>query len=302
MAVYKRAYRPYEGPLTPERWRFLVIPRFAFQELFQSRLVVGYLVLTLIPFLIEVGWVYLANNEAARALLGIQFRPDDDPFVIDARFFVAVMGFQSMFAFVLTAWVGPVIVSPDLVNGALPLYLSRPLSRGDYVLGKATALFGLLSLVTWIPGLLLFALQAGLAGGEWLSGNYRVAFAILLGSWLWIGVLTLLALALSAWIKWRLVATGALFAIFFFGSAFGELWRGLLRNAWGRLANLSYLIVLVWRELFGIESRRSLARDMLDDRRVQDLPVWAASVGLLAVCAICLWLLDRRLQAREVVR
>jgi hypothetical protein len=40
---------------------------------------------------------------------------------------------------------------------------------------------------------------------------------------------------------------------------------------------------------------------MLDDRRAGDPPVWAAWLALLAVCAFSLWLLNRRLQAREVV-
>ena len=37
MAVFKHAYRPYEGPLTPAWSRFLVIPRYAFEELRRKR-------------------------------------------------------------------------------------------------------------------------------------------------------------------------------------------------------------------------------------------------------------------------
>ena len=35
MAVHKRAYRPYGGELTAERWRFLVLPRYGLLELFE---------------------------------------------------------------------------------------------------------------------------------------------------------------------------------------------------------------------------------------------------------------------------
>ena len=45
MAVHKRAYRPYEGPLTSERWRFLVLPRYGLLELFESRLLTVFCVL-----------------------------------------------------------------------------------------------------------------------------------------------------------------------------------------------------------------------------------------------------------------
>jgi ABC-2 type transport system permease protein len=298
VAVHKRAYRPYEGPLTRERWRFLVILRYALRDMFASRFFLGFLIVSLVPILGQGAAIYVANSPAARSLLGMMETGNVQ--WIRPEFFLAALTAQGFFAFFLTSWVAPTLVSPDLVNGALPLYLSRPLSRGEYVLGKMTVLLVLLSLVTWLPLLLLFSLQAGLAEG-WLLPNLRIAFALFTGSWIWISVLTLVGLALSACIRWRIVATGALFAIFFMGTAFGEMWVGVLRNPWGRLMNLSYLIAVVWRDLFGIVSRRSLAREMLDDKRLVDLPPYAAWLSLVAICLVCLFLLHRRLQAREVV-
>ena len=58
-------------------------------------------------------------------------------------------------------------ISPDLSNNALPLYLCRPINRTEYILGKMAVLFIPLSCITWIPGLLLFAIQAGLQGQGW---------------------------------------------------------------------------------------------------------------------------------------
>jgi ABC-2 type transport system permease protein len=294
VAVYKRSYRPYTGPLTDERWRFLVVSRYALQELVGSRVLMAFVVMCLFPFLVEAAGIYVSNSEAARALLRISGNPDP----MRTEFFAGALTVQGTLAFILAAWVAPVLVSPDLVNGALPLYLSRPFSRTEYLLGKAVALLALLSLVTWVPGLVLFALQAGLAESGWLSANLRVAWATFLGAWIWISVLTLLGLALSAWIRWRLVASTALFGVFFMGSAFGEVWREVLRDPWGRLANLPYLIGVVWIDLFGIVAPQEVAREA---GALRELPTWAAWAGLLATCALCLWLLDKRLRAREVV-
>ena len=294
MAVHRRAYRPYEGPLTPERGRFLVVARYALQELVESRVLMTFVVLCLVPFLAEAVGIYVANSPPARALLKMSGGPDP----MRAEFFAGTLTVQGTLAFVLAAWVAPVFVSPDLVNGALALYLSRPLSRAEYVLGKATALAALLSLVTWVPVLALFALQAGLAPGDWLFAHLRVAGATLLGSWIWIAVLTLLGLALSAWIKLRLVASASLFAVFFVGSALGEVWRAALSDPWGRLLNLPYLIGVVWLDLFGIVPTPATGPQA---RPLTELPTWAAWSGLLATCILCLWLLDRRLRAREVV-
>jgi ABC-type transport system involved in multi-copper enzyme maturation permease subunit len=302
MAVHKRAYRPYDGPLTPGWSRLLVMPRYAFQEVFESRLLVFFLAICFLPFLVEAALVYVANSAPAQAVLGITPEAGRrDLFDVGPEFFLFILGAQGVLAFFLTAWVAPVLVSPDLVNGALPLYLSRPFTRAEYVMGKAAVLGALLSLITWVPVLAIFGLQAGLAGRGWTAANFHAAFAIFVGAWVWIAVLTLLGLALSAWVKWRFVATGALFGVFFMGTAFGEAWRETVHDSWGRLANLSYLIGIVWRHLFGVPSRHTLAQEMLDDRRMTDLPVAMAWAGLAAACALCLWLLNRRLQAREVV-
>ena len=303
MAVYKRAYRPYDGPLTSERWRFLVLPRFAFQEVFESKILTVFLVACFVPALVETVLVYVANSTAAQAMLGLTGEGPARDFM-KAQFFMVTLTIQGTLAFFLTAYLAPVLVSPDLVNGALPLYLSRPFSRAEYVLGKASVLLILLSLITWVPMLWVYSLQAGLAPSGWFLDNLRIGFAIVAGALIWISVLTLLGLGLSALIRWRIVASAALVGIFFMGTAFGEIWREVLRNPWGRLANLPYLIGIVWNDLFGIQIAgrgRTLAREMLDDRRAADLPSWAAWMGLLAVCAIALWVLNRRLKAREVV-
>jgi ABC-2 type transport system permease protein len=296
VAVHKRAYRPYEGPLTSERWRFLVLPRYGLLELFESRLLTVFCVLCFVPILIAASAIYIAYSPAARALLEMSSAPD---FVRKPDFFFATLTFQGALAFLLTAWVAPVLVSPDLVNGALPLYLSRPLTRAEYVLGKATVLLTLLSAITWVPVLLLFALEAGLAEG-WGLANIRIAVAVFAGSWVWILVLTLLGLALSAWIRWRVVASGALAGVFFMGAAFGEMWKEVLHAPWGRLANLYYLVGLVWRSLFGLFTSRSMAQEMFNESG-RDLPTWAAWAGLAAAAALSVWLLERRLRAREVV-
>jgi ABC-2 type transport system permease protein len=288
VAVYKRAYRPYEGPLTPERWRFLVLPRFAFQEVFESRALLAFLVLCLLPFLVEAAGIYIANSPAARAVLGLS----DPGQAVTREFFLVALTVQGLFAFFLTTWVAPVLVSPDLVNGALPLYLSRPFTKAEYVLGKMTVLLVLLSGITWVPVLTLFFLQAGLAEDGWLAANLRQGGAIVVGAAIWITLLTLLGLALSAWIRWRLVASGALAGLFFMGSAFGEIWREMIGNSWGRLGNATYVMGLVWRELFGVAQR---------GERAGDLPLWAAWAALVVAGLVSTWLLNRRLQAREVV-
>jgi ABC-2 type transport system permease protein len=302
MAVHKRVYVPLAGgDLTPRWSRFLVLPRFARASLRSSRLLTGYLVLCLIPSLVAAVIIYLYNNPLAQGLLGI-----DDPsqwvFRIDGQFFYWVMSVQGNLVFLMVAWVGPGLVAPDLVNNALPLYLSRPFTRTQYVLGRLATLVFLTSLVSWVPDLLLWALQAGLAGHGWWRQNLALAWGIVAGSLIGIALVSLLALALSAWVRWRIVATGLFVGLPLVLTGLGEAFNRTLRTNWGSLLILGYDITSVWRDLLGVPVTDRQRRMDVGDPTAADLPVGWCWLVMVALTLVCLALLARRLKAKEVVR
>jgi ABC-2 type transport system permease protein len=291
--VFDRRYRGYAGPRVSGAG-VRTVARYALAEAFRSRLALGLLVAAALVPLGFGGFVYGANN--LDVLTAVGFRMDDDVPIVGKPLFFWFLVWQSAFAFLLAAFVGPTLVSKDLVHQAIPLYLARPLSRGEYVLGKLAALLVPLSAVTWVPGLLLVGLQASLAEPGWLTANLRVPWAIFVGSWVWILLLALLALALSAWIRWRPVATGMLFGIFLIGEATGRAIQAVLDTRWGLLLAFDDMVETIWADLFGGVS--FLGRNVIDD----PLPVAAcwASLALLAVFA--LFVLDRKVRAVEVSR
>jgi ABC-2 type transport system permease protein len=221
---------------------------------------------------------------------------------INTRFFLTFLGFQSMLAFFLNAFIGPGLVSPDLANNALPLYLSRPFSRAEYVLGKMYVLLLLLSLMTWIPGLLLFALQGYLEGVSWVISNLSIAVGLFFGSLIWILVLALLSLAMSAWVKWKPAAGALLFGIFFVAAGFGGAINAVLRTKWGHLINISHLIGSVWVSLFEEPMRRGAGAVFFRVARGEEIPIWSCWAALIAICLFCLYLLSRKIRAVEVVQ
>ena len=117
----------------------------------------------------------MQHNASALNLLGVQGA--QRLISINVTFFLTLLGWQSMLALFLASFIGPGQVSPDLANNALSLYLARPFSRVEYVLGKMCVLVILMSLMTWMPGLLLFALQGYLEGWQWMRDNARLAAA-----------------------------------------------------------------------------------------------------------------------------
>lgn len=283
MAVYRRTYTSYSGALTPAWSRFLVLFRYSRRSLFRSKLQTALFVLCFFYPLACVLIIYLSHRLTLPESLG------SGPFVkIDNEFFLYFMTVQGALAFVLTAFTGPGLISPDLANGALPLYFCRPFSRAEYVLGKASVLTILLSQITWIPGLVLFAVQASLAGPAWTWSHLWIAGSLLLSSWIWIATLSLLAMALSAWVRWRIVAGALLLGVLFFGAGFAQAINAVLRTQSGYFLNLLYLVFTIWTSLFRVEAERAVSSG-------------AAWIAVLTYCAACLALLVRKVQAYEVV-
>jgi ABC-2 type transport system permease protein len=285
MAVYRRNYKPYSGSLTVPWSRFLILFRYSRRDLFGSKFQTGFFVVCFFYPLACLVMIYLAHSAGFLAQIGIPSRLIS----IDNTFFFRFMSVQGVLAFLMTAFAGPGLISPDLANGALPLYFCRPFSRAEYVLGKSSVLAILLSQITWIPGLILFLIQASFAGAAWTWSNLWIAGSLVLSSLIWIAVLSMLAMALSAWVKWRVVAGALLLAVMFFGAGFAQAVNAVLRTDAGHFFDVAYLMATVWMRLFGMDSELTI-------------PAPEAWIAIFIYCAICLWLLLRKVRAYEVVQ
>ena len=299
MAVYKKTYRRYDGSLTASWSRFLILPRYTFEEMRQSRFYSTFFLATMIGPVVCALIIYLRHNLSALEAMDIN---PGAIVTINADFFLFFLGLQSMLGFFVTAFRGPGLVSPDLANNALPLYLSRPFSRTEYVLGKMSVLLILLSVMTWVPGLLLFALNGYLEGAGWAGDNLRIAMALVAGAGIWILILSLLVLALSAWVKWKPIAGGLLFMIFFVGAGLGNAVNEILNTGWGHLVNLSHLMGTVWLWLFGLEIELGGGAAWFRVQPGETIPIWTVWIALLALCGFSLWMLSKKVRGMEVVR
>lgn len=289
MAVFEHDYRPYEGPTTPLWKRPLVLARYGLGEAWGSKITVGLAVLALLPCVVDLVLMYLADNPIAKMLVV----GGSKVLEINERFFLGVLETQCWFALLLAAWIAPRLVSFDLGDNALPILLSHPVSRFGYVLGKFIALILSLSYVTWIPLLVLFMYQCYASPVPWAMAHLGIAFGLFAGAIVWIVVLSLIGLAVSSWVKWRVIATGAMFAVIFVPAGIGGIASAILRTKWGLLLNVPVVMSELWQRLIG-------APDIFRGR--VDLPN-AAIVGVLVVASLaCVAVLNARIRAREVVR
>ncbi len=306
MAVYEQTYKPYTGPLTPEWSRFLIIPRHALRGTFNSKLFAAFYVICFIPLLVELIMIYLRHNAGVLAAFSVNIR---ELVPVDAFFFQVFVNIQHSFAFLLALLIGPPMVSRDLRNNALPLYLCRPFSRTEYVIGKMSVLVILLSLVTWIPQLLLFFFQSYLEGFAWFKENLWIANSIVMAGLLWIFLLALLTQTISALVKWRVVASGALVALFLIPSAFGLFINEIFNTLWGNIISPIASITNVTAGLFGTFDRVGEVRQIrgwegtvVREVVLLEPPLWVSWTVLFLICAVCLALLSWRVKAYEVVK
>jgi ABC-type transport system involved in multi-copper enzyme maturation permease subunit len=291
LSVYKHSYRAYTGRVTPLWSRVVVLARYGLYEIWSSKITIGLFTLSMLPSIVFLILIYLSNNPLARMLIARGNTPPG--MTINGEFFLVLLEVQCWLALVFTAWIAPRLITFDLADNALPILLSHPISRVGYVAGKFAALFGSLSLVTWVPCLLLFAYQGYSSPQGWTGANMQIASGLVTGAMLWIGLLTFLGLALSSWVKWRVVATGIIIAAVVVPAGVGGIVTGILSTRWGFLLNVPVSMTQLWGRLLG--AREVMPPDL-------SLPSAAILIMLALVSLLCVAMLNARIRAREVVR
>lgn len=271
--------------------RPLVITRYTLASVFSSRLFTVFYVACFLPPCLFLVTIYLRYKvDFLSGVLGFR---DPDAIIgaglFDDWLYYGIVEPSIFVAFLIVLVRGPALLAPDLKDNAMPLYLSRPLSKPQYLLGKLLALLWLTAAVTWIPGLLLVFVNAYYAEDGWLLGNLSVPLGLIATCLVWSGCLSIIALALSAWVRWRPAATLGFLGLFVIGAAIGNLFRVTTGDWYGSVIILWDAIEVVGRSLFGAKA--------------SDLMPLSWAWGTLAVATVlAFWALMRRIRAFEIVR
>jgi hypothetical protein len=279
--IYDQGYRRYEarGPL--RAIRFWPITREALRLLLSKKAFLGLVALSWLQLLFRVGQIWLVTEypQAGRLL------------PVDGRLFGEFLSAQLGFVVLLMVFGGAGLVANDLRTGAILVYLSRPLTRRDYVIGKLSVLACLGLFVTLVPALLLYLVGLALAPQQyWKAELWWIAPALVLQSLVLVLPLGLLSLAASSLTRRPVVA-----GLGFFGLFSGlEMARGVLRQIfdqrWATLLSLQADLRSIGSALFGNALRR-----------FESVPWHEAALVLGLVSLLCLLVLRARVRAVEIV-
>ena len=302
-------YRPWRGTLHGPIWSALAMARTSLRLLYRRRLFWGLFALALLVFFFFfygqylVVWITTQTANDSVIVGGVRVPVKNFTKFLDrlalngsTHTFGNFIWFEGYVVVIVLALAGSVLVGNDFFHGSLPFYLSKPIGRWHYILGKCLAIGFFVNLCTTIPALLLW-LQAGLLY-DWKTYYFDNLdlLAGILGYGLVLTVtLSLLVVATAVWVRrtvpmvmvWmgvfvlmRLLAGWLVDAL-----KYDEHWR--LLDLWNNL----YLVGL-WCLQADPESIRP-----------QPQPVfWQAAVVVGGVCVACLLYLRNRVQAVEIVQ
>jgi ABC-2 type transport system permease protein len=281
MPIYDQGYRRYQARAPLHQLRFWPITREALRLVLARRAFLGLLAFSFLPFIVRVIQIYIVTRfpEAGRIL------------PIDGRLFGDFLNQQIGFTMLLSIFGASGLIANDLRTGAILVYLSRPLTRRDYVVGKLGVPLLLNLAVTLVPGLLLYAAGLGLAPEQYLRWElWWIAPAILAHAVTMSLVVSLLVIAISSLSRSARVA-----GLAFVGLLFGlEMARVVLQNGFHRqeavLLSLQADLQALGVALFGVV-----------DRSLR-IP-WTWPLLVLALVSLgCLAILRSRVRAVEIVQ
>ena len=130
------------------------------------------------------------------------------------------LGGVRLFLVTLAAISSSGLIANDMTDKSLHLYLSRPISRLDYLIARFIPIFLLLVSVTVVPNILVYINQWGGAGLEldWIKNHKWLLFDIIILGCFYSASYSIIGLTFSTAINRESWAAGAFF-LFVYGSA-----------------------------------------------------------------------------------
>lgn len=278
--IHDQSYRRYQGTRQPVGRAWGVIAWSGIRAMLAKKAYLFLMIVSFVPFVVNAVRIYFAIN-FPQAGAFFQVTPSTYRNFLDS---------QGIFVFFMTIWAGAGLIANDRRANALQIYLSKPLLRSEYIAGKLSVLLAFLLTVTLVPGLLLILLQVMFAGSfDFILQNKHIIPSVILGSMLTVIVSSVTMLALSSLSKSSryaaLLYTGA---VFFTDALFGalRLLTGNTRASWVSIsANMTQVSDVIFRQ-----------------PPRYDTPWMVSLLVLLALVALSISVLERRVRGVEVVR
>lgn len=279
MPIHDQSYRHYPGTREAQGRAWLIIASAGIRSMIGKRKFLALLLLAWLPFLIEAIRFYFAANFPQVSMLAATRETYREFF-----------DYQAAFVFFITIWAGAGLIANDKRANALQIYLSKPLTRTEYIAGKLSILVVFLLLVTWVPAMLLLLLHMLFQGNfDFIRANLLLFPAITLFSFLYVLLASFTMLALSSLSNSsRYVAILYAGIIFFTDSVYSVLYAVTGNSSFS------------WISLGG--NLRQVGNIIFRMKPLYPDTPWQVSLLMVvAMIAVSTFILERRVRGVEVV-
>jgi len=304
-------YRPWRGKPHGPFYASLALARVSFKLMLRRRLLWGLFALGLLVFFFFFYAQYLMvwitsqlSGETVR-FAGVPVSLGNLTKFLDrlnlngtTHTFGNFVWFQGYSLIIVLSLAGSVLVGNDFAHGSLPFYLSKPIGRWHYILGKCLAIGALVNLFVTLPAIILW-IEAGMLY-DWETyyfDNYDLLLGILGYGLILTITLSLLVVATSVWVR-RTVPLAMVWMGLFVFLRMLSTWL-VDRNALA--LDPRWRLIDLWNDLY-LCGLWCLGADPATIRPQPQPEFWEAFAAVGAVCAACLLYLRKRVQAVEIVR
>ena len=278
MPIHDQGYRRYGGHRRVTGTAWWVIARQQMRNVITQKRYIALLLLAWAPFVGRVGQIYLAANFQQASFLATS-----------AQLFRGFLDQQGLFVFLLIVGSSGAIADDRRAN-ALQVYLSKPLTRVEYIAGKLFAPLAFVLGITLLPALLLLVVHVAFAGSlTFVTQNLYLLPAILLYSIAQALVGTFTMVALSSLSKSRRFTALTFTGLFFFTTAMYQALSRITGSQLWALISPRDMLTVIGDAAFRMPGPRAL-------------PLWAALLGVAVIVGASVLVLERRIRGVEVVK
>lgn len=277
MPIHDQGYRHYGGGRAQGR-AWLVMFRTGVIGMFGSKRWIVLMIASWIQFIVRAVQFYIAANYSQAAVVAPS-----------AQTFRDFFDYQSIFVFLVTVTLGAVSIAEDRRANALQIYLSKPLTRLEYIVGKLSVLMAFILFITWVPAILLLLVEIMFAGNfTFFVNNVFLLPAMTVFGLIEALMVSMCILALSS-LSTNSRFVGILFtALIFFSDAVYGVLRGVTGSTSVSWVAFSNNLAQVGDVIFRVPLR-------FETPWVVSLAVVLGLVGLSA------FILERRIRGVEIV-
>jgi len=297
--VYEQTYRHYEGVYRPRTLIWTIIAGRGVRRVWQTKWFKAVLLFGLLPFVVRALQIYLSVNLELLQWMGFQTRQLQEILTINDEFYLNFLHSEMFACFLITLIAGADLISSDRRTKALTLYLSKPITRLDYLFGKGAVALTYLYSVTLIPALLLVFLYAFFHENWGYLWEQRILILrIVVYAHVLVLPMVLLILAVSSLSKSKVNSVVMFCVLYLIPMALSNILRETMEDP--------IITRYIPRDFWSLFCIQNMCQQLGNAIFNMDLPfkvhwMWYA-VGLAVVMALCGLVLRRQIQAVEVVK